>query len=101
MSEDLKDLEAQLRTVTSRLGNLLDRTDAIEVRAKNLVAHIDAMEERLLESGSAVLKELELIKSDAKDTAEKSDKIMVGVGNALVQRMDALTDKVKNININL
>ena len=111
MSEELELLgamEVQLRTIMSRLGNIMDRTDALEVRAKDVAVHLNDMEGRLLESGNsyndqinAVLEVLELIKSDTKDAAEKSEKLTGNVGNALAQRIDALADKVKNININL
>lgn len=83
-------VEVQLRTMTSRLGNVMNRTDALEVRVRDMSLY-------LVEAERKILDELEALRSDMVNMGLKSNYMMANV----VQRIDAIGDKIKQININL
>lgn len=83
-------VEVQLRTMTSRLGNVMDRTDALEVRIRDMSLY-------LVEAERKILDELEALRSDMVNMGLKSNYMMANV----VQRIDTIGDEIKQININL
>lgn len=83
-------VDVQLRTMTSRLGNIMDRTDALEVRVRDMSLY-------LVEAERKILDELEALRSDMVNMGLKSNYMMANV----VQRIDTIGDKIKQININL